>query len=273
MSIKKIMPGTLFTYEGLFSHFNKIGKISPAIFEENTSLDDYIEVSSRDFLAALQRMILNNTILHSKPRIIHSGYGSINILDNIDYNKLLNTKIPRKISDFLIYYYEDPYQTHQKAKNENFHTDGRRFISEEIIAALNFSLRDFNSEVRMAAITTLGQIGAPETLLALDGILQCTKDTDIEIVTKALWVLARIAFACDNSIIPLIIDTLNSKYWKIKIASMFLLGKIGERCAKLALPILLKMLHNSAINRNLISDTIVLLFLFNKDKTWHRRRK
>jgi len=200
-------------------------------------------------------MISKTYISHTDPKIVHNGF--VNIMDNIDYNKLISTKLSKKLSNFFIYYFEDPYQTHQKAVSENFHIDGKRFISEDVINALSNCLKDKNSQVRMTAITTLGKIGAPEAILALNGIIYCTRDEEIDIIAKALWVLSRIAFACDNNIIPIIMETLSSKYWKIKIASMHVLGNMGERCSKVALPILIKLLNNSAINKNIISDTIV----------------
>ncbi len=199
----------------------------------------------------------NSAISHYKPKLVHTG--NSNILDYIEYIHLINTKIPKRFCDFFVYYFEDPYQTHQKANNKNFHTDGRRFISEDVITAISNALKDPNEQVRMTAITTLGKIAAPEAILALEGILACTKDNDIDIVTKALWVITEIAFACDNSIIPFIIETLKSKYWKIKIASMHAIGKIGERCVKQALPYLLNLFYSSAINKDIIADTIVKL--------------
>ena len=68
--LMKKPPGNLYTY---------IGKVSP-IESSEREFTDHLEVNSRDFLAALQRMLMIKHD-HSNPKLTH--YKPLNVLDEL----------------------------------------------------------------------------------------------------------------------------------------------------------------------------------------------
>lgn len=51
-----------------------------------------------------------------------------------------------------------------------------------------------------AAIGSLGQIGLPEGLLAIDNIIEAIKDEDISVKSKAIWAIGRLARGCNTKV-------------------------------------------------------------------------
>ncbi len=66
--------------------------------------------------------------------------------------------------------------------------------------ALGYCLKDYSTAVRDAAIGSLGQIGLPESLLALDNIIDCIEDEDVGVKSKAIWVIGRLARGCNTNV-------------------------------------------------------------------------
>ena len=73
--LMKKPPGNLYTY---------IGKVSP-IESSEREFTDHLEVNSRDFLAALQRMLMIKHD-HSNPKLTH--YKPLNVLDHFNQKKV-----------------------------------------------------------------------------------------------------------------------------------------------------------------------------------------
>ena len=69
-----------------------------------------------------------------------------------------------------------------------------------MIKGLGKCAKDPNNCVKEAAIGTLGQIGVPESLLVLDDIIDTIKEEDVEVKTKAVWALGRLASGCDSDV-------------------------------------------------------------------------
>ena len=81
----------------LYSYY---GKVSPVIFENEQSLnEDYIEINTRDFVAALQRMLLLK-IDHNNPRLSYNR--RFNILEELDFSKTKNEMVTKHLSYFSL---------------------------------------------------------------------------------------------------------------------------------------------------------------------------
>jgi HEAT repeat protein len=195
---------------------------------------------------------------HTNPRIVHNG--KINLLDYFDPKLSKIDSLNKHINYFEmnleeINYYNNEYMDSNTETTE----DGRHFISYDIIKALCTCLKDYSTAVRDTAASSLGQIGLPEAANATYYLVEAFKDEDVNVKSKAIWALGRLAPGIDNSVIPYIVDALKSGMWKIKSACLYSLSCFGSRASKLALPVLLKLLKESAINKQTIAETMVRL--------------
>jgi HEAT repeat protein len=258
-SITKCLPGSFCTY---------YGRVSPYVYEEReetfeeleignigekqnkSQQNEFLEVSTRDFLASLQRMLIMNYD-HTNPQLVHQG--KYNILDNLDLKWIKNESFQKYTNYFEL---NDP---EVNPETDLYDERGKRYISEEVIKALCLCLKDYSTAVRDTAAGSLGQIGIPESLLAVDYLLDTIRDEDVNVKSKVIWAIGRIAGGCENSLIPPIVDALKSNMWKVKSACLYTLSQFGFRCAKLALPVLNKLLRESAINKQTIAETVVKL--------------
>jgi hypothetical protein len=268
--LTKNLPGSFCTY---------YGKVNPYIFEKEDDGSDYLEVNTRDFLASLQRMLVMNYD-HSNPQIVNSGY--FNILESLDFSSKIKSNPDREILTKYANYFElnNNLKTNTTIKestvnksnynennnsfvNENmlqdFEEDGRILISEEVIRALSHCLKDYSTAVRDTAAGALGQIGLPESLLSIDQLVDSINDEDVNVKSKVIWAIGRISAGVDNMVIYPVVDALKSNMWKVKSACLYALSQFGYRCSKLALPVLNKLLRESAINKQTIAETMVKL--------------
>lgn len=193
-------------------------------------------------------------IPHSKPKITHSGY--LNTCDYIDFSKIESDNLSKYVAFFMD---RNNNSNVNNSKDQNImFNNNRLYINEDVMKALAYCLRDYNNIVKLSVITTIGNIKVPEGLLTVDSLIMASKDNDVDVRAKAIWAIGTIAHACDPQVvIPHMIEGLKSNFWKVKAASMYTLSLFGEKSAKLALPILSKLLESSAINKNVIADTIV----------------
>ena len=141
---------------------------------------------------------------------------------------------------------------------EGIETD-LEYISEDVIKALGKSLSDYSIKVRNAASTSLGIIGLPEASIALDDLIQNINDEDINVKSKIIWDIGRIAPAVENSAINDVALCIQNNMWKVKKATLYALSQFGNRCNKNIIPYLINLLKESAINKQLIAETIVKL--------------
>lgn len=275
-SLTKKLPGSFCTY---------YGKVSPYVYEsDEEDLKEYLEVSTRDFLAALQRMLIMNYD-HSSPQIVHNGH--FNLIEGIDFSKSSSEVILKYANYFDLgnnnsasnsnntlsqsqnqsQNNQENVGNNQENTNENTNTNssqsnddqGKLLVSEEVIKALCICLKDYSTAVRDTAASSLGQLGLPEALLALNHLVDAINDEDVNVRSKVIWAIGRIAAGCDNSVIIPIVEALKSNMWKVKSTCLFALSQFGYRAAKLAVPILIKLLKESAINKQAIAETLVKL--------------
>ena len=242
---------------------------------QNQNEDEYLEVNTRDFLAALQRMLSMNYD-HENPQLVHNRENNYNTLDNLNIhttqkennenenqdeeeqvNELSNYETLNKYASF----FELPSNDNPNTSNDILDENGNYLVTEDIIKALTHCLKDYSPKVRESAATSLGIIGLPESLLAIDGLIDNINDEDVNVRSKIIYAIGKVAPGADSSYIPFLIDSVQNNMWKVKKASLFALSQYGDRAAKNSLPYLVKLLKESSINKNIIAQTIVKLGL------------
>lgn len=263
-SITKNLPGSFCTYYGKVTPYVYFEKEIEGIDGPNEEKsnpngevqEDYLEINTRDFLASLQRMLVMNYD-HSNPQIVHSG--NPNLLEDLELEKKQNNS--EILAKYAVYFEISSNIQGSNAHLEHFETDenGKILISEDVIRALCHCLKDYSTAVRDTAAGSLGQIGLPESLLSIDYLLDSVKDEDVNVKSKIIWAIGRIAPGVDNSVILPVVEALKSNMWKVKSACLFTLSQFGYRCSKMAMPTLNKLLKESAINKQTIAETMVKL--------------
>ena len=275
-------------YEERKNHLNKVLNMV------NDTHEDWIEINQRDFLAALQRMI-QIQYDHKSPQLIFDENNAFNFLDhlklniepindlkndendekeNIDDNKNenendlnLNINDEKNKKENNIYFYVRKYNNILgiKTNNQNINEDlegietDYEYITEEVIKALGKCLSDYSTKVRDAAATSLGIIGLPEASIAIDDLIDNLGDEDVNVKSKIIWDVGRIAPAVENSAISEVAICIQNNMWKVKKATLYALSQFGNRCNKNIIPYLINLLKESAINKQLIAETIVKL--------------
>ena len=259
----------------------------------NNITDEYLEVNTRDFLAALQRMLSMN-YEHEKPQIVYDKDNNFNLIDNVVLKSQINTTNKNNTNNNNNNNNTEeneeeneentnsnnnnnninPYQTEILTKHApffeiissntqnstNLNENGNYFIEEEVTKSLTKCLKDYNPKVRESAATSLGLIGLPEALLSIDGLIENIEDEDVNVRSKIIWAIGRLAQGTDKSVVPFIINAVQNNMWKVKKAALYTLSQYGDR-AKNSLPYLVKLLKESAINKQLIATTMVKIGL------------
>ena len=279
-NIDEILENEEIDYDVKKNHVNKILNMI------NDTSDDWLEINQRDFLAALQRMI-QIQYDHRKPQLILDENNEFNFLDYLKLksdkkNKENNINSENKednegndinqenqndeFSNYSQYNYIIKYNTILGIKSdvsqenesdlEGIDLD-HEYISEEVIKSLGKCLSDYSEKVRDSAATSLGIIGLPESSIAIDDLIPHLKDKNVEVKSKIIWDIGRIAPAVDNSVIGEVALCIQSNMWKIKKATLYTLSQFGNRCNKNIIPYLINLLKESPINKQLIAETIV----------------
>ena len=279
-NIDEILENEEIDYDVKKNHVNKILNMI------NDTSDDWLEINQRDFLAALQRMI-QIQYDHRKPQLILDENNEFNFLDHLKLksdkkNKENNINSENKednegndinqenqndeFSNYSQYNYIIKYNTILGIKSdvsqenesdlEGIDLD-HEYISEEVIKSLGKCLSDYSEKVRDSAATSLGIIGLPESSIAIDDLIPHLKDKNVEVKSKIIWDIGRIAPAVDNSVIGEVALCIQSNMWKIKKATLYTLSQFGNRCNKSIIPYLINLLKESPINKQLIAETIV----------------
>ena len=291
-NIDEILEKEEIEYYGRKNYLNKILNML------NDTSEDWIEINQRDFLAALQRMI-QIQYDHKKPQLIFDENNLFNFLDHLKLKNETNNENMEKNNEkenlnqneeenenekenqnelnvmakgknknennifFYIRKYNNILGIKTDIQNENEDLEGidmdHEYITEEVIKALGKSLSDYSIKVRDAASTSLGVIGLPEASIAIDDLIENINDDDVNVKSKIIWDIGRIAPAVENSAINEVAFCLQNNMWKVKKATLYALSQFGNRCNKNIIPYLINLLKESAINKQLIAETIVKL--------------
>ena len=283
---------------GEFSEYK--GKVVPIIYENNTEIcskkeytanttdNPILEISSRDFIASLVRMInsidksldnlyknkTNNSYIDSdsynitikdfiNPKLVY--HGSENILDDLDV--VINRKININTTNNSTYNYANNMlffivnNNLNSEENNSVNEDGYYYITKDAVASIINCLKNYSAAVRDAACSALGQISLPEAASSIPGLIEIIKrEIDVNVKSKAIWAIGRLAPACDNYVISILDQCLKlNLMWKIKAPVLYSISEFGNRASYICLKTLIKMLKDSAINKEMISQTIVRL--------------
>lgn len=226
----KQSPGTMCLY---------YGSLIPCAIEENKQENNYIAINSRDFIAALQRLL---TIKYEKFQLVLRE-------KNLKNNNLYNVKVNGIAKDLIL----------TRLFDQNLHSSNTsKIISPEIIKGLISCLSDENPQIRDQAINSIGIIGLPEGLIAFDHLIKCLSDVEAQVRTTAAWSIGIIGINQGNKCLKLL-DLLKDSYWKVRTASCIAIGNIGTGISEQAFPILTKILKDGSINKLIICETIVKL--------------
>ena len=197
---------------------------------------------------------------HQNPRLVHKG--NYNYLDDLDVSNSKNDIFYKYLNFFQL---ENLLEGKINSQNkiENFISDAvensKNLITEDAIKSVCSCLKDYSSAVRETAANTLAHIGLPEAVSSIYILLESLKDNDVVVKSKVVIAIGKIAPGCENYVIPHVIEALKTNMWKVKLACLNTLSQFGVRASKLALPYLYKLLRESAINKQVIADTIVKL--------------
>ena len=186
-------------------------------------------------------------------------------MENDDENNIIIKEDKNQSDNNNNYLYVQKYNNilgiKTTGQNENEDLEGidtdYEYISEEVIKALGRCLSDYSIKVREAAATSLGIIGLPEASIAIDNLIENLNDEDINVKSKIIWDIGRIAPAVENSAINEVAFFIQNNMWKVKKATLYALSQFGNRCNKNIIPYLINLLKESAINKQLIAETIV----------------
>ena len=258
-NIDEILENEEIDYDVKKNHVNRILNMI------NDTSEDYLEINQRDFLAALQRMI-QIKYDHRDPQLILDDNNEFNFLDHLQLklmqkdddsyednreNEIIqeNRKpgLNRDDPNYYIIKYNSILGIKTDISQENdSNLEGidldHEYISEDIIKALGKCLSDFSDKVRDAAATSLGVIGLPESSIIIDDLVPHLKDKNVEVKSKIIWDIGRIAPAIDNSVIGEVANCLKNNMWKIKKAVLYTLSQFGNRCYKNIIPYLTNLL-------------------------------
>lgn len=220
------IPGSMFNYKGSNKPPHELIRVENSLNEERTLLD-VVEINSRDFLAVIKRLISiqqqerQSDVSFSKDY----SYLSLHSLFQPPDFPQKEEGIPRNITDAVA----------RHAKDLNY------------------------PEIREAAVTTLGNIGKPEILLYLDPLTEALFDESPNVRALAAWCVSRFSQEANARIIKRLAELLLDIHWKSKVMACISLGFIGEKCSKVAMPVLVKVLRDGSINKSTVCETLIRL--------------
>ena len=240
------------------------------INNNNENKNNFLLISTRDFLTCLQRLMkenlnwddfdiinknekknildeLNLSILYDKDNKndIKKEEFKLKLIDSI--NQKINISIFKKYKSILIN--QDTIEDFQESNS----------INKNIIKYLCYHLNDYSENVRFACSISLGLLAKNELDLTIKEITKVINiEKNISVLSSMLWALGKNLTPSYVEIIPILIKYIQSDIWKIKRCALFALAKFGS-IASQALPILIKLLLESPINKTIIAEVIISL--------------
>ena len=239
--------------------------------DNNENKNNFILISTRDFLTSLQRLMkenikydnldiinknekknildeLNLSILYDKGNKtdIKKEEFKLKLIDSI--NQKININIFKKYKDILI-------NKEKKEDNQEY-----CLINKNIIKYLCYHLNDYDENVRLECCISLGRLSKIEEELSIREIMKVMNmEKNISVLTAMLWALGKNLNPSYIEIIPILIKYIQSDIWKVKRAALYALSKFGSIASVQALPVLTKLLIESPINKTIISEVIISL--------------
>ncbi|EGR34180.1 HEAT repeat protein [Ichthyophthirius multifiliis] len=234
-----VNPGTMCIYIGDQTPLAFIDQIENNQEQEEYE-EPYIEINTRDFMAALQRLM---AIKYDKFQREFDDHQQMH-----DYSQFINQFTLAKLIDPLI---------SQQEQNEDVPS-----ISLNIIKCLCNLINEENHQVREAAVNTLGLIGLPEAKQAIEPLYNALNDPESQVRAMSAWCLGRLGEANPLKVAKRLINLLKDNYWKVRTAACVSLGSIGHNIQNIAFPALTKALRDGTINKLTICETLVRLGVY-----------
>lgn len=253
--------------------------------KSNLSTNNFLLVSSRDFLTSLQKL-MNSNINNDNLQIVNN-FEKLNLLDELDLSMLLeiednddilNKEIKINIIDSLsqkvnlnkLQQYKDIFLINNNY-NENIdenNADSKYYpINKNIIKYLCYHLNDYDEKVRLASAISLGQISLPEGNICIKEITKLIDiEKNIDVLSAMLWALGKNLAPSSIEVIPILIKYTQSNIWKVKRCAIFALSKLGITAAEQSIPILSKLLLESPINKTVIAEAMIAMGNLGEEK-------
>ena len=233
-------PGTMCIYSGSLKPLSQIYITGEANNENN----DNIQINSRDFLASLQRFLTVKCQEFSSEE-----QETAIIFENIEEIKNFNKYNQLILSDFL--------KNQDKETEET--TPNLAIISPNTIKTLIEVYDDRNAAVRESVIHTLGLIGLPEAIDAIDTLNKALYDPEGQIRALAAWALGKLGDVASQKVSRRLVELLRDKFWKVRTSSCIALGYMGENITPSPFPVLLRILKEGIINKVVVCETLIRL--------------
>ena len=241
---------------------------------DKLSMNDFLLVSTRDFLASLQKL-MNENINHNNIQIVNN-FEKLNLLDELDISMFfeneeeINNKeefkiklidsISQRININILHQYKDifilnNYENKNEINNSEYHT-----VNKNIIKFLCYHLNDYDEKVRLECAISLGQISLPEGYPCINDIIKIIDiEKNIEVLSAMLWCIGRNLTPSSIELIPILIKYVQSNIWKVKRNAIFALSKFGIVASEQSIPILSKLLIESSMNKAIVAETMVCM--------------
>ena len=241
---------------------------------DKLSMNDFLLVSTRDFLASLQKL-MNENINHNNIQIVNN-FEKLNLLDELDISMFfeneeeINNKeefkiklidsISQRININILHQYKDifilnNYENKNELNNSEYYT-----VNKNIIKFLCYHLNDYDEKVRLECAISLGQISLPEGYPCINDIIKIIDiEKNIEVLSAMLWCIGRNLTPSSIELIPILIKYVQSNIWKVKRNAIFALSKFGIVASEQSIPILSKLLIESSMNKAIVAETMVCM--------------
>ena len=196
---------------------------------------DIIEVNTRDFTAALQRLL---TLKYKNFAFSDGQFSEANLdkstLEEYSTYQFLTQQVEKQ-----------PEQPGQ--------------IPSQIIKALIATLYDQVVTVREAAVNALGLIGLPEAGEAIEGLIKALYDQEAQVRATAAWAIGKLGSYSSMKAHKRLLELLKDQFWKVRTASCVALGYVGNAKDSALYQNLVKILRDGTINKLTVCDTLVRL--------------
>lgn len=232
-------PGTMCVYSG---DLRPLFIAETAEKDSNAPQEDKIEINSRDFLAALNRYI-------------SLKYQDFALRDTDSY--------PKDQEDFKNFNDFNTYILERFLKNESQEAEQtlkeQLQISPNIIKALIAQYNDRDKLVRESVVNTLGLIGYPEAVEALDMLVKALYDGEAQIRAVAAWAIGKLGDVGATKASRRLVELLKDNFWKVRTSACIALGCMGDSADTSLFAILVKALKDGSINKVVVCETLVRL--------------
>lgn len=224
-------PGTMCIYYGSLKPLSQV-EIEEGPQQE---IKDVIEVNTRDFTAALQRLL---TLKYKNFSFSEGQFSEANLDKSI-------------LTEYSIY----QFLTQQLEKQPE--QPGQ--IPTQIVKALMAALGDQVASVREAAVNAIGLIGLPEASDAVEGLIKALYDQEAQVRATAAWAIGKLGSHSTQRAHKRLLELLKDQFWKVRTASCVALGYVGNPKDPQLYQSLVRILRDGTINKLTVCDTLVRL--------------